>query len=161
MRIARFLGELKEELKEKLEAKPNLTYEGLCNSAIVHEKYAKKRVCTPIFPRLVKPPVSTSAETTATPKISSPKPILKYKPNVPMKDVICFKCHGHGHFKGECPNEIHTRSGPRAMLVQINGQEETVLPPTPADGLEGTYVVIHLGAMERVTEDIKEEDDRE
>ena len=21
-----------------------------------------------------------------------------------MKDVVCFKCHGHGHYKNECPN---------------------------------------------------------
>lgn len=47
------------------------------------------------------------------------------------------------------------------MLVRIKGQEETVLPPTPSDGLEGTYVVKNLGTMERATEDTEEDNEEE
>ena len=35
MRIGRLLGGLKEEIRDKLEAMHNLTYEGACNSVVV------------------------------------------------------------------------------------------------------------------------------
>ena len=31
--------------------------------------------------------------------------------NPPSKNVVCFKCHGHGHYKNECPNS-------RAFTIQ-------------------------------------------
>ena len=44
MKMGRFLGGLKEEIREKLEPAQNLTYKRACRSALVYEKYAKNRV---------------------------------------------------------------------------------------------------------------------
>ena len=77
-----------------------------------------------------------------------------------MKDVMCFKCHGHGHYRNECPNaraftnvewtEIFSRDrGPRAMLVAMEGEEEVILPPTPADETEGSYILTNLDTLQR------------
>ena len=84
----------------------------------------------------------------------------KDKSNVSMKDVVCFKCHGHGHYRNECPNaraftnvewtEINSRERrPRAMLVAKEGEEEVVLPPTPPDESEGSYILTNLGTLQR------------
>ena len=84
----------------------------------------------------------------------------KDKTNVPMKDVMCFKCHGHGHYRNECPNaraftnvewtEIHSRERePRAMLVAKDGEEKVILPPTPADEPKGSYILTNLGTLQR------------
>ena len=72
---------------------------------------------------------------------------------------MCFKCHGHGHYRNACPNvrafttfkwaEIQNRGRPRAMLVSKNGQEEVILPPTPLDEPEGSYILTSLGTLQR------------
>lgn len=41
LKIGRFLGGLREDLREKVEVIQNLTYEGACNSALIFEKSAK------------------------------------------------------------------------------------------------------------------------
>ena len=56
MKIGRFLGGLREELREKLEPIQNLTYDGACNSALVFEKYEKTK--PPQGNRFSRPPVS-------------------------------------------------------------------------------------------------------
>ena len=38
LRIGRFLGGLREDLREKVEVIQNLTYEGACKSALIFEK---------------------------------------------------------------------------------------------------------------------------
>ena len=43
MGVGKFIGGLREDLREKLEVIPHLTFENACNSALVHEKYAKKK----------------------------------------------------------------------------------------------------------------------
>lgn len=43
MKNGRFLGRLKEEIREKLEPVQNLTYDGAYNSALAYEKYARVR----------------------------------------------------------------------------------------------------------------------
>lgn len=84
-------------------------------------------------------------------KTPNTKPQSRDRTTTPIKDVVCFKCHGHGNFKNECPNaraftqrewtEINSRVGPRAMLIFMGGKEEVILPPTLVDGPEGTYVL--------------------
>ena len=44
MKIGRFLSGLREDLREKIEVIQNLTYEGACNSALILEKSARRRV---------------------------------------------------------------------------------------------------------------------
>ena len=46
--------------------------------------------------------------------------------------------------------EIHSRDGgPRAMLVAKDGEEKVILPPTPADEPEGSYILTSLGTLQR------------
>lgn len=84
---------------------------------------------------------------------------------------MCFKCHGTGHYKNEGPNsraftaiewtEINERTGPRAMLVHKNGHEEAILPPTPEDETEGSYVLTKLGTLQRTDPDQEDSDTKE
>ena len=90
-----------------------------------------------------------------------------------LKGVVCFKCHGHGHIKSECPNaraftvhewaEIREVGRPRAMLVSRNGKEEVVWPSTSKEDPDGSYFVNDEGVLETFegTEDGKEKEDRE
>jgi retrotransposon gag protein len=172
MKIGRCLGGLRDEIREKLEPIQNLTYDGAYNSALVYEKHEKGRSQQGFKSNRPPPQVrSNPGSFPRTNKPSNPRAQTRDKGTSPSKDVICFKCHGHGHYKNECPNgraftqkewlEINGRIGPRAMLVLMNGQEELVLPPTPVDGPEGTYVVNNLGKMELAGEDLSEEEDVE
>ena len=43
IKIGRFIGGLREDLREKLEVMPNLTLDLACNSAITYKKYARRR----------------------------------------------------------------------------------------------------------------------
>lgn len=43
MKIGRFLGGLREDIRIKLEVVQNLTYEGACNSDLVYERHAKNK----------------------------------------------------------------------------------------------------------------------
>lgn len=170
MKIGRFLGGLRDEFREKLEHIQNLTCDGACNSALIYEKHARSKAQQGLRgfrPLASKSNLVSSVRNTKT----DPSPSIKAKNTTTSKDVICFKCHGHGHYKSECPNaraftqrewsEINSRIGPRAMLVSMDGKEELVLPPTPADGPEGTYVVNDLGKMELAGPDFLEDEDVE
>ena len=186
MKIGKFIGGLREDLREKLEVMQHLNFDTVCNSALTYEKYAKKKsnYTQPFRPAVPKPNtisrnmgnigISTSTLSKNTNTVAPNRP--KDKPNVPMKDIVCFKCHGHGHIKRECPNaraftnmewtEINDRERrPRAMLVAKDGKEEVILPPTPANESEGSYVLTNLGTLQRAepgeTESETEEEVRE
>ena len=69
-----------------------------------------------------------------------------------MLCVLNAMVMAHGHYRNECPNaraftnlewtEINNRErGPRAMLVAKDGEEKVILPPTPADEPEGSYIL--------------------
>lgn len=104
IRVGKFIGGLREHMREKLEVKQNLTFENACNSSLTYEKYAKKKITTPN-------PIGTHKQRQTLPLHTTPLPITSNntnprKPNerqnAPMKDVVCFKCHGHGHYRNEC-----------------------------------------------------------
>ena len=170
MRIGKFIGGLREDLREKLEVMQHLNFDTVCNNALIHEKYAKKRSNYTQPFKLIAPKPSTSSNSMGNMGISTSasnrninittpnKP--KDRPNAPLKDIICFKCHGHGHIKKECPNsraftnmewtEINERERrPRVMLVAMNGKEEVILPPTPENETEGSYILTNLGTLQR------------
>ena len=137
LKIGRFLGCLREDLREKVEVIQNLTYEGACNSALIFEKSARTTY-TPSRSRETscKTPVQNTSVNRVTQQhrdhTEKLPPASKDK-EVNLKDIMCFKCHGHDHYKRNCPNaraftqrewaEIHSRSGPRAMLVHMGGGE--------------------------------------
>ena len=98
MRIGKFIGGLREDLREKLEVMQHLTFDTACNSALTYEKYSKKRS---IYTQPLRPTPSKSniinnnvgnigiGTSTASKNISTAAPSKhKDKPNVPMKDVV-------------------------------------------------------------------------
>ncbi|XP_057530723.1 uncharacterized protein LOC130809106 [Amaranthus tricolor] len=202
MKIGRFLCGLREDLREKIKVMQNLTYEGVCNSALILEKSARRRVAQPAHTFSKGKEISSYRQ--ATKQLSENRGIQQYRPSashstqqhnrhtaptvmhterqltakereVNPKNVMCFKCHGHGHYKRNCPNaraftqkewaEIHNRKGTRAVLVHIGGREEVKYPPTPEDEYEGSFKVNSYGYMERLegstTEESEEEGDIE
>ena len=157
-------------MREKLEVMQHLNFDTVCNNALIHEKYAKKRSNYTQPFKLIAPKPSTSSNSMGNMGISTSASNRninittpnkrKDRPNAPLKDIICFKCHGHGHIKKECPNsraftnmewtEINERERkPRAMLVAKDGKEELILPSTPADDPEGSYILTNLGTLQR------------
>ena len=109
--------------------------------------------------------VSTKYQTTTNPP--------KDKVNKDMKGVVCFKCHGHGHFKSECPNvkaftlqkwtEIKEISGAKAMLISKNGIKEVVWPSFIEDDPNDSYFGNDVGTLKRFkdSEPSEDEEDRE
>lgn len=160
MKIGRFLGGLRDEFREKLEPNQNLTYDGACNSALIYEKHEKTRGQHGFRGTRQTLTKSNPPNTFKNIKTVTPKSHTRDKNIATSKDVICFKCHRHGHYKNECPNaraftqrertEINSRIGPRAMLVFMDGKEELVLLPT--------YVVNDLGKMELAGNDVSEDE---
>ena len=43
MRVGKFIGELREDLRRKIELTPNLTYSLACSNALTLKKYSKKK----------------------------------------------------------------------------------------------------------------------
>ncbi len=113
MKVGKFVGGLREDLRKKLELTPNLTYSLACNQALTLDRYAKKKPITGgTYNRAFRNPPGKNMMN-PTP-VSNP-PVTQDK-NAPFKSVprdrtprdpngvVCFKCHGHGHIKRECPN---------------------------------------------------------
>ncbi|XP_057529968.1 uncharacterized protein LOC130808520 [Amaranthus tricolor] len=153
IKIGRFIGGLREDLREKLEVMPNLTLDLAYNSAITYEKYARRRntYTQPSRPAPYKPSsnnsmdnslgkvgtstnISNKSDNSTTP--SRPKDRL----NAPLKDI------------GE---------EPRAMLVARDGEEKVILPTTPADDPDGSYILTSLGTMKRTEPGTEESEESE
>ena len=170
MKIGKFIGGLREDLREKLEVLQPLTFDIACTSALTYEKYSRKQhpstqSAKQTFPKtnlvnsnLGNISLNTNASSKGTHTAAPSRP--KENPNAPLKDVVCFKCHGHGHYRNECPNaraftnlewtEINSRErAPRAMLVAKDGEEQLILPHPPADEPEGSYMLTDLGTLRR------------
>lgn len=85
--------------------------------------------------------------------------------------MVCFKCHGHGHLKRDCPNaraftlqewkEITEGNRPKAMLISRDGREEIMGPFTNEDDPDGTYIVNDEGEVEPLGNTDSEEDREE
>ena len=182
MKIGKFIGGLREDLRRKLELTPNLTFSLACSNALTLEKHSKKkpnigstynRPMRNYNPRNVATPTPTVTQTNAPDRIPPMTNTTKDKNPRDLKGVVCFKCHGHGHLKNECPNaraftvqewaEIREVDRPRAMMVSRNGKEELVWPSTSTEDPDGTYFVNDEGVLETFegTEDSEEEGDRE
>ncbi|XP_057543321.1 uncharacterized protein LOC130821549 [Amaranthus tricolor] len=182
MKVGKFIGGLREDLRKKLELIPNLTFGLACSNALTLEKYSKKkssmgstynRPVRSYNPKNVATPTPTVTQTNAPDRIPPLTNITKDKNPKDLKGVVCFKFHGHGHIKSECPNvraftvqewtEIKDLGRPRAMMVSRNGREELVWPSTSEKDPDGTYCVNDEGVLETFegTEDSEEEGDRE
>ena len=178
MKVEKFIEGLREDLRRKKELIPNLTFSLACSNALTLEKYSKKKLNTgsnrPMRNTNMRNMVThahTANQTITQEKTSS----LTITPNKDintrdLKGVVCFKSHGHGHIKSECPNvraftlqewkEIREEGRPKAMLVSKNGREEVAWP---RDDPDGSYFVNDEGVLETFegTEESEEEEDRE
>ena len=101
IKVGKFIGGLREDLRENLEVMQHLSLDTACDSALTYEKYAKKRTTSaqPLEPTPHKPSTVGSAarEGPATGLHNrNTHTVASNKTNVPMKDVMCFNCHGHG-----------------------------------------------------------------
>ena len=84
---------------------------------------------------------------------------------------MCFKCHGHGHYKNDCPNpraftiqewtEIHEDTKPKVMLVSRNGKEEECWPSVTDEDPEGSYMVNETGSLQKYESSMEESESEE
>ena len=166
MKVGKFIGGLREDLRRKIDLTPNLTFSLACSNALTLFKYSKKKTSTrstynrpmrnPNLRNVVNP-THTSNQTTTQEKTSSLTITPRDRNTTDLKRVLCFKCHGHDHIKSECPNaraftlQEWTKiieEGPRVMLVSRNEGEEVVWPSTSRDDPDGSYFVNDEGVLE-------------
>ena len=159
MRVGKFLGGLREDLRLKLTTVPHLTVALAGEQALLLEQYSKKRVTQTTgqsMTRSIQPMNARNVSNTGSScKTNTSEP--KGKSVTPIKDVVCFKCHGHGHFKVNFPNnraftvveweEIRSRDRPKTILVSVNGREEERGTITSEDDPDGTYIQRELGVV--------------
>ncbi|XP_057536869.1 uncharacterized protein LOC130814721 [Amaranthus tricolor] len=156
---------------------PNLTLQLACNIALNIEKEAvKKRINNNSgyskTPKTL--PLKLTTSSLIPPRVDSQNSGVKNKANVPLKNVVCFKCHGHGHYRDACPNaraftikeweEIKGDTDPKVMLVSRNGREEESWPPIGSEEPDRSYRVNETGSLQRYEnsiEDSESEEERE
>ena len=180
MRVGKFIGELREDLRRKIELTPNLTYSLACSNALTLKKYSKKKTNTgntytrPYRNTKLRNAINHSHivnQATTLEKNPTLTIKLRERNTKDLKGVVCFKCHGHGHIKSECPNaraftlvewtKIREEGKQRTMLVRRNGREEVVWSSTSKSDPDGSYY--DEGTLEGFegTNLSEEEEDRE
>ena len=90
---------------------------------------------------------------------------------MPMSKIVCFKCHGHGHYKNECPNarvftaqewrDIKADTREKVMLVIRNGRLEEDHPHSLENEPDGTYIQDDFGNMVRYEHSTEEDSEEE
>ena len=100
LKLVKFMAGLKENIREQLMTIPNLDLQLAFNMAqTIEQSYAKRNMFKSNQPKSPK---------SLTPRSNSPSPprmqrkteqLLSApgKATVPMRKIVCFKCHGHGH----------------------------------------------------------------
>jgi hypothetical protein len=91
-----------------------------------------------------------------------------------LKDIVCFKCHGRGHYKSSCPNaraftaqewrDIKNDHSTRTMLEAQNDGEVETWPYVKEGEPEGSYRVTDSGRLQRYEtseEEVESEEERE
>ena len=167
------LREGKEKLKswDKLKKKMRRKYVP-SKHVFLLEQYSKKRTSQPdaqtnesSVHRSNQQPLSIRNVITTDSSIKTSRIEPKSKSVTPIKDVVCSKCHGHGHFKENCPNnraftlaewdEIRGKDKPKTILVSINGREEEMGTITNDDDPNGTYIQREPGVVTPYVADSK------
>ena len=141
-KIARFIAGVHPDIKEKIELQPNLTFEEVCNSAVIFDKQRRKNVAKGVNKSFTNKsyssPVKTSDNKTGDKKACSSTE--KGKSTDTIKDgtpkVTCFKCKGVGHYKRDCPTnrvmtmrevrEIHALTGVNDSMDETDEEDEIV-----------------------------------
>jgi len=123
--MSRFMGGLNRDIIDRLEVIHYENLEELFHKAVMFKKQIKRRSAKPNynsskpsyqreeksgFQKEFKPFVKPTVE-----EISSKG---KEKVVTRTRDLKCFKCHGFGHYAGECSNK-------RIMIIRDNGEIES------------------------------------
>ncbi|KAG7529737.1 Zinc finger CCHC-type, partial [Arabidopsis suecica] len=123
--MSRFMGGLNRDIIDRLEVIHYENLEELFHKAVMFKKQIKRRSAKPSynsskpsyqreekssFQKEFKPFVKPTVE-----EISSKG---KEKVVTRTRDLKCFKCHGLGHYAGECSNK-------RIMIIRDNGEIES------------------------------------
>ena len=146
LKLAKFMAGLRENIRETLMVIPNLDLQLAFNMALtVEQAYTKKKMFKnnhPKSPRSFTPKSNNPSSPRLQRKTEQPS-TASGKAVVSMRKIVCFKCHGHGHYKDSCPNakvftaqewkEIREDIKPKMMLVSRNGRIEEDWPPVPED----------------------------
>ena len=148
---------------------PNLTLQLACNMALNIEQNAVKKKTSynssyNRTPRSIPPKAVINSPN--PPKKDNQENGTKSKINVPLKNVVCFKCHGHGHCRDACPNartftvhewnEIKDDTKSKMMLVSRNGIEEESWPFVGSEEPKGSYRVDETGSLQRYESSIED-----
>lgn len=110
--MARFLGGLNYEIRDKVELQPTLSFHELCKLATMVESQGKRTPNKAFSKTFATPskltPVSMEyGATKSEDKMSSNMDKDKGRKEATLGDgtpkIQCFKCKGYGHYKRECP----------------------------------------------------------
>lgn len=144
LRVGKFIAGLREDIRRKLALTPNLTVLSAGSLALEVERniLRKKNSSYPSLNKTARTYTPRNPTTVTAPKRDTPSINQRntaVKPNVHPKEVVYFKCNGHGNFRKDCPNaraftlqeweEIKQDTRPRVILVTKNGKEEEVCLP--------------------------------
>ena len=157
IRVGKFLGGLREDLRLKLSIVPNLTVALAGEQALLLEQYFKNRTSQTVgqpMTRSNQPFHPRRENTTAPAKFDSGKE-TKGKSVTPIK----VNCPNNRAFTLVEWEEIRSKERPKTILVNINGREEERGTISSEDDPDGTYIQRESGVVTPYVSD--SESDRE
>lgn len=122
---------MRDDLRIKISLIPDLTVTMAGNHALMLEQHSKKKPAQSSRHSYTKNSETTYPRNPNAIVNSKTKPNseVKGKSVTPNKDIVCFKCHEHGHYRRACPNnreftmlawnEIRKKEMPKTILVII------------------------------------------